>query len=384
MVKQIHIPIILILICLISEIVNAQKITLSAELDTLTNTTGIRVTDSYTSEITFTNPVVFADDELLMGEIVGLAKDRHGNLYIADSDLLSIHQFDKNGVYQTSIGRDGEGPGEFRSLIGIEHRNGSLYSLDRNLNRINIFNTESLEINNTLGLSGESNSSGMGQRSMPETFFVLPNERILLTFMAFSSNTDRIHYQPVDILNSEGMYEGADQIKIPTRQSIMRETGGSVGVMVPPYGRKSTLYASESGNIYTNWSENLLIKQYDEQGNYQQSWFYDIERPALTRRGLSERYSDAYMQLLRGESLPDTWPAVRTFLVDDHERLWISLYSENLDDADWIVVGPDGAVLSRFTIPSSHAIEKVSGDEIYIIEEDEEGFDLLKRYRFFF
>lgn len=383
MIKTIYIPFI-VLIILISEIVNAQQITLSAELDTLINTTEIRMADVSASEVTFTNPVVFADDELLMGEIVGLTTDGEGNLYIADSDLLSIHQFDNRGAYQTSLGRDGEGPGEFRSLIGVEHREGLLYALDRNLNRINIFDTESLEIKNTLRLSGGSNSAGMGQRSMPETFFVLPNDRVLLTFMAFSSSSDQIHYQPVDILSPDEKYEGGGQIKIPTRQSIMRQTGGSVGVMVPPYGRKSTLFASESGNIYTNWSENLLIKKYDEKGNYLQSLFFDTEGPSLTRSGMSERYSDAYMQLLRGETLPSTWPVVRTFIVDDQERLWISLYSNNLDEADWIIVNTNGDLQGRFTLPSIQTIEKVSGDEIYIIEKDEDGFDIVKRYIFSF
>lgn len=359
-----------------------QQITLSSELDTLSNTTKIELKEAIVSEVQLTNPMTFLDEDLITGEIVAVTTDAKSQLFIADGDLLSIHVFDSNGNYQTSVGRSGEGPGEFRSLIDINVRGQTLYALDRNLNRITQFDTESLEVLKTIGLSGATNRTGMQARSMPEIFFALPNDRVLLSFSMYAGNTGRMFFQPVDILNAEGLYEGAGEIKIPVRQSVMRETGGKIGVMVPPYGRKGTLAASKSGQIYTNWSENLLIKKYDDRGNYIQSLYANLDGPPLSRRSLSERYNDTFMEYISGETLPDTWPVVRTFMIDDQERLWISLYSSDLDEAEWIVVQQNGTVLSKLILPSSNTIEKISGDEIYISEEDDEGFDVVKRYNF--
>lgn len=361
---------------------HSQQLTLEADLDTLSNVTEINLSAESADELQLSNPIYYLDDQLLIGQVASVTADELGRVYIADSDQNTIHLFEADGDYIESFGRDGEGPGEFRSLVRIDHRDGTIYALDRNLNRITQFDSESLTVENTLGLSGVTNRTGMNRRSMPETFFVLPGERFLITFSMFASGTGQVHFQPVDIMDSDGRYEGADQIKIPVRQSIMRETGGNIGVIVPPYGRKSTLVASESGDIYTNWSEHLLIKQYAENGNYVQSWYSRQQGPPLSRSGLRDRYSEAFMEYIRGETLPDTWPLIRTFIVDDQERLWISLYSSNHDEAEWFVIGSEGSVHSKFTRPSSHTIKKIAGDQIYILEEDGDGFDLLKRYTF--
>jgi hypothetical protein len=54
------------------------------------------------------------DEEIIFGVIGDVAVDAQGNLYALDQQLSQISVFDKDGNFLRTIGREGEGPGEFR------------------------------------------------------------------------------------------------------------------------------------------------------------------------------------------------------------------------------------------------------------------------------
>jgi hypothetical protein len=54
------------------------------------------------------------DEEVIFGVIADVAIDAQGNLYALDSQLSTISVFDPDGNFLRTIGREGEGPGEFR------------------------------------------------------------------------------------------------------------------------------------------------------------------------------------------------------------------------------------------------------------------------------
>jgi len=361
--------------------VQAQYLSLQADLDTLSNVTEIDLSVDPAFNLVLADPVQYSDPNLLIGTVSSITSDSNGRVYVADSDQFMIHRFDADGTFLESFGRDGEGPGEFRSLIKLRYRDGTVYALDRNLNRVTAFNTESLDVEATINLSGGAQATGMNARSMPEELFVLPGNRFLLAFSMFASGTNQLYFQPVDIFHPDEGYEGADQLKVPVQQSVMFQNAGSMGVLVPPYGRNGTLYATDDGTIYTNWSENMLIKEYNKNGDYTGAWFDVVEKLPLTRQQLRESYSDRYMEILSDEELPDTWPAIRSFLVDDLNRFWIERYTENLSESEWIIASKEGRQLGRIILPAEDNIHLVHRNSVYIRERDSDGFEIVKRYR---
>lgn len=54
------------------------------------------------------------DEDVIFGVLSDVAIDAAGNLYALDSQLSSISVFDPDGILLRTIGREGEGPGEFR------------------------------------------------------------------------------------------------------------------------------------------------------------------------------------------------------------------------------------------------------------------------------
>ena len=58
-------------------------------------------------------------EEEFFGVISGITTDSDGNVYLLDAQLTEVKVFSANGEYVRTIGREGEGPGEFRTPTAL-------------------------------------------------------------------------------------------------------------------------------------------------------------------------------------------------------------------------------------------------------------------------
>ncbi len=56
------------------------------------------------------------DEKYLLGANVAFGTDDVGDFYVTDWDKGEIHKYDTSGKYVRTIGRKGQGPGEFQNL----------------------------------------------------------------------------------------------------------------------------------------------------------------------------------------------------------------------------------------------------------------------------
>jgi hypothetical protein len=59
------------------------------------------------------------DDEEIFGVITDIVVDDDGNVYMLDAQLNEIKVYSEDGEFLRTIGREGEGPGEFRAAFSI-------------------------------------------------------------------------------------------------------------------------------------------------------------------------------------------------------------------------------------------------------------------------
>ncbi len=104
------------------------------------------------------------DENLAFDSPLDMAVDDPGNLYILDSGNQRIQVFGPDGKFVRTIGRRGQGPGEFASLnsIAIDHE-GRLHVLDDRQKRIQIFTTEGQAAKSlrTTRIAGSDSSSAI-------------------------------------------------------------------------------------------------------------------------------------------------------------------------------------------------------------------------------
>lgn len=80
------------------------------------------------------------DENYMFGSHIVFNTDQDGNFYVTDFDNYRIQKYDPEGKYLLSIGREGQGPGEFRNLSVVRFdKDNNLYVTDGINRRISFF-----------------------------------------------------------------------------------------------------------------------------------------------------------------------------------------------------------------------------------------------------
>jgi len=95
--------------------------------------------------------------EFLFDYVSDVAVNSKGDMYVADRRLIEIRKFNKDGEYLLTLGRRGQGPGEFQSVNIISvNSHDELIAFDNRLGRISIFSDKGELIKTTKELIKDS------------------------------------------------------------------------------------------------------------------------------------------------------------------------------------------------------------------------------------
>jgi len=87
--------------------------------------------------------VVEGDENYMFGNVVFFNADEEGNIYVTDWDRKEIKKFDPDGKHLLTIGRPGQGPGEFQNItVPRFDKDRNIYATDIVSRKILFFNKE--------------------------------------------------------------------------------------------------------------------------------------------------------------------------------------------------------------------------------------------------
>jgi hypothetical protein len=314
-------------------------------------------------------------EPVLFSRVNYIAVDEDGNLYAAESfrGQETIYVFDSNGDLVTTIGRNGAGPGEFRSIYSLSYHSGMLYVLDYSLQRFQGFSTDSFD---ALQIT-ELNPSDWDISS--ETTAVLPNrieaisdDKFLGIFYHLTLKTDQYLIYHI---NNQGRVISDQLISIDYIRHLRDTSTGSA--FYDPFGGRGLISVSDNNRIFTTWSEDFLIRVLDESGNDLHAFYYPIDRAELNNSealeffGTGER-NQSYQRALRNDGIPDRWRAIEHMVVDDENRIWVSVITGDSETYDWWLMDDRGQLLAKFTWPRSRVVKEVKNGILYAVETDGE------------
>lgn len=75
------------------------------------------------------------------GDVISLAVDDLGRIYVADLHANAIREFSPQGECLGSVGREGSGPGEFAMLAGIVRTRHTLWAIDARTRGLTLFDS---------------------------------------------------------------------------------------------------------------------------------------------------------------------------------------------------------------------------------------------------
>lgn len=335
--------------------------------------------------------------EHLIGSVSLIAVDSEDRVFIADLDLGTIHVFDSEGSYQKSLGSEGRGPGEFVfgpvPFIGSDR----LFAFDPTQRRMSVFSLDSLALIQDFNL----NFTHPHDPEKLAGFFlhqlkIINEEASLASFDPLNTTPPKLPGQKIEMQRQYYLMNGEERI---TEDKVLEQKGniwltaridGRVQMAKNfPFFGKPLLTASPDGRLFTAWSEDFLIKVYDSQGTYKNAFYYLYQKVPLTWESinihlsnfLSPSVADFRRQVMRQNTLPQSWPALKEILIDDENRLWITTIVDDFELYQWWVLKDSGELLARFTWPRRKKIEKVKNGYLYSRETDEEtGLQQIVRY----
>jgi len=306
-------------------------------------------------------------EEQMFQTIITLGVNEQGDMYILDEQAGNIKVFDQNGSFLKTIGKKGQGPGEFGMPISLaitpDH---NIVVNDMGQRKILFFNKEGNYIK---------------QLSIADKF---------LFFGPMVTSTG-------DLIASHTIPQNGPvtELKKFNQELESSLTFTSIPVDKPPVVNifvarsLSSLRWTLTDNDEIIWG-NIKNPEYelfvhDQEGTLIKKIALDYDPLPITAEDednlIEETFGQSPMRDQWDVRFPDTYPPYMGFSVDDEGRIFVRRYEKQKDEQGGLVdiFDSEGLYMAQTRFKMNPMIFKKG--HMYAIEEDEEGFRVVKRYK---
>ncbi|MEX2601562.1 MAG: 6-bladed beta-propeller [Balneolaceae bacterium] len=305
-------------------------------------------------------------EEVMLQQITGVQSDSEGRIFLQDPRALQIHVFDTQGEYLTNIGRDGSGPGEFRSLLNIyigqldrlivydirQAQNTVFVENDHHWEPVDLFLVEG----HRYGIESADTEGNVilrqsqAQYPEPGAFWF---EHELATGNLASGLTEQ------------------NVLSFKERGILMSDSGSSKGL---PFGRTTVVSTDPSGNIYLVWNEQFELAVYNARMEHLDSLSVPIPNQPIDseeRDAAIDRLGNDFRSLGH-EHVPVTKPVISKMFVDGNRRIWLQTF----DSPEYLVLDREGTPLRSFDLEEDLRLVHADTNRLYAMELSEEGYQI--------
>lgn len=290
----------------------------------------------------------------MFGEVRDMAIIPNGNIYVLDSKKDNIKIYDSEGQYISTIGSPGQGPGELDRPTAICICGNTLYV------------TEGSRKFSCFSLSGEFSERISTKEIWALRTGINSDGNFIITSGVM--DPDYFHYR---LAIYDGDMNLIREIATSPAPDVRKEFNPFMAISYWTLGKENTIiygYPQEYEiQIYNSEGQILkkIIKAYDP-----------IE--------ISEEEKKARVQEFPEDTklkFPKYHSAFRRFFSDEEGKIFVQTWEKTDDEVNYYydVFDQEGKYISKTVLPTRpHSCLK---NKLYTIEEDEEGFHHVKRYR---
>jgi hypothetical protein len=329
----------------------------------------------------FSIGTALADRPDAFGRVASVVSDRSGRIYVADPLANQIQVFGSDGSYIRSLGRKGQGPGEFESLYSLAWLGDTLAVLDPRNARIQLLTIagEPAGLFRHQALSGEPRVIRLYQTGDEEiaTIGVKPRERTierLIIRFGTAGPRDTVPF-PDNPFPADDPTAGGT--------SILCETpDGGLTFFQVPYAPRHWAVPAPGGLTAVTWTADYRIalldaagdtsrvieRQYDQIATSPVAWKLELGE---YRTFLEER-PDARCRPADPDR-PPFRPAIHLIFFDALGRLWVEVETPQGRALD--VYDAAGRLVGTLTAPPrvESVIPWADRDRLYTVTADELG-----------
>jgi hypothetical protein len=297
-------------------------------------------------------------EELMFQQIRYIAVDEQENIYILDRNAGDIKVFDKMGKYLRTIGRKGQGPGEFilpgqvfiqdkKELLVYDDgdRSFSYFTLDGDF-------IKSKNVSKAEALEAKINSKG----------------DFTFATMGYSKETGNITYR-LDLFDKE-----VDFIK--RLSSIPGTTDHRGRNLFPPL---FSWAIDNNDNIVYGYQKEFELQIFNPEGKSVKRILKEHVPVKITEEEINERKKD--ISFAAKLYIPEFHPAFRAISTDEEGQIFVMTWekTEGKNGFYHDTFDSKGRYIAKVAIKGIPRLWK--NHKLYTIEEDEEGYQYIKRYK---
>jgi hypothetical protein len=352
----------------------------------------VRITDKELPEgLVFQNPL-------------GIAVDPQGRVYVADAGAEHIKVFGPDGRFIRTIGRKGQGPGEFQGPEFVEVGGGRIFVWESMNRRTSILDAGGAFITSTPSRPFMTGAFGVfiRMRALPDGRLVVHYER-----GKDASADDRPpegRVQVIELLSAE-----AKPLRILLEQGVVTcrfvwNASYNANVRVPfPYHPTLNMEATPAGDIVAGYNAEYKIDLFHPTGRsagfsrpYSPIRLEEKDRQAHFGRFRMAVFKDGMKTIvpkppdviLKNTEFPERLPPYRGLAADGEGNVWVQVNVESRATNVFDVFDPKTGFVARITVdgPIDYSFaaslrKRFFGQALWQIEQDEEGYSALVKYR---
>ena len=335
---------------------------------------------------------VLSDPDYALSDVWGLTVGPAGDIYVLEMTASQVRVYNADGQYQRTIGREGEGPGEFVRPWALGFANDTLWV--SHAFRVEFFTDQGAPIRSqTLSIRPPPPESGPGLVVLPPRARLASGAWIYETHH-FSFETDPLPTSTPILRGAEGRVDTLAWLERDGPIEI-RENRGQTQ-FAAPFAGDAQLAVSSNGDylaLATIGSSRVEVVRYSADGSPRDTlgFAFEPEPVALEfARALYEREYEGIWErmeefqsrgLLRiSEEIPTTAPPVTGLVVSDAGEVWVRREHQASDSVAWELLGRDGPV-AQFAAHWSFSPRVIRDDLIYAADDGGSGIPRVRVFR---
>jgi hypothetical protein len=291
-------------------------------------------------------------------EVSYLVVDGEGKIFGLDIKEQKIKVFDKNGEFLRAIGKQGQGPGEFGLVAGIQLTGDNLLMVEDNAHRRLVLFKPTGEFVKYISLADKL---GLVSLLLDEQGNYLGRE------IVFSDNNEKMFFVAKKFDQDLKLLFTFDKIEAPIPGPNTKTN----------YMEMMSFYQfGPAGNIYYGRNKNYDIKVYSPEGKHIRTIEKEYDRTKLTQEDIDERHAGtpdkSYMEQFE---FPEYYPPFQSFRLDEQGR-----FTKGKAKGEYVVdvFDAEGRFIAQFITKSD--LKLVKKNKAYGVEKTADGFVVVKRY----
>ncbi len=325
---------------------------------------------------------VVGDEAYLLHRVSDAVVLPDGRIVVANSGTNELRVFDGAGVHLATWGREGEGPGEFMDLTGVDTWPGdSLVAWDSRSRSISVLDAG--------GMFGRSFVLGAGTRPV-ELRVVLDDGSILgrigeVTGEGYRRSRETYLLRRADTASPVefGIHPGQESYlafmngmpvlgNLPFGRSLWEAEWGELVIITPDDEYEIRAYERTTGAL-----ARIVRREYDNRPPTREE-VDEALGAALERAGLTGQRLEMARQGYGDMPLVEQFPAFRMLLTDPLDHLWVR--EATLPGIDrpaplWTVFDPEGRALGFIETPDGLTVFEIGADYLLGRMTDDVGVE---------